>query len=303
MKSFFKKIILQELLQINPKFIYKNREKIKEFNLNKRFFKYRKHGVSAMMRVKNDADWIYYAITSILEYVDEIVIVLQKSTDNTEKIIESIESDKIKVYNYPFETFPTGKYHFKYVKNTVFNLAYYYNYALSKTKYSYVWKWDGDQAVLNSRAKELRAIIDLNKYDIIHAKGYDIFGRELKYLCKDPFCGNEPCIFKVSKKTFYFSGTRSEEFSYPLLQNFRRSRIYNFEKPLFMHFKYTRDTVDMTKGWQKDWNQDLYFLNVLERKSIGELYIDEYPTVIVNEYFNKRLEGPQTPEFSSSNRS
>jgi hypothetical protein len=287
MKTFIKKIILKELLQMNTKYFSENRERIKEFYLDKNFFKNRKHGVSAMMRVKNDADWIYFSIKSILEYVDEVVIVLQNSTDDTENIIKSIDSEKIKIYHYPFDTFPVGKYHATYVKNSIFNLAYYYNYALSKTKYSYVWKWDGDQAVLNSRAKELREIIDLKIYDIIHAKGYDIFGKDLKYLCKDPFCGNEPCVFKVSKKTFYFSGIRCEEFSYPLIQKFKRSRIYNFEKTLFMHFKYTREIQAFTKGWQKNWDQDLYFLNVLESKSRGELYIDEYPKIILDGYLKK----------------
>ena len=287
MITTLKKIIFEELLQIGKKYYHKNHERIKEYYLNKSFYKHRKHGISAMMRVKNDADWIYFSIISILDFVDEVVIVLQKSTDGTEDIIKSIDSKKIKIYHYPFDTFPVGEYHFRYVKNSVFNLAYYYNYALSKTKYSYVWKWDGDQAVLNSRAKELRKLIDLKTYDIIHAKGYDIFGEDLKYLCKDPYCGNEPCVFKVSKKTFYFSGVRCEEFSYPLIQKLKRSRIYNFEKALFMHFKYTREIQAFTKGWQKNWDQDSYFLNILESKSRGDLYIDEYPKIILDEYLKK----------------
>lgn len=267
------------------KYYSKNFEKFKEYYLKPDFHKNRKHGLSAMMRIKNDEDWIFYAITSIIDYVDEIVIVLQNCTDNTEKIIREIKSEKIKIYYFPFDSFPSGKYHERFLKNSIFNRAYYYNYALALTSYSYVWKWDGDHAAYESRVKELREIIDSKKIDIIHYQGYDVFGLELKYLCKDPLCSNEPAIFRVNRKTFYFSSFVCEKFSYPINIRFRKIKIFNYSKPLFIHFKYAKGEESIGKGWPNNWQKDEYFKSIANRKSKGELFTDEYPEVVKKFYF------------------
>lgn len=272
----------------NKKFYPKNFEKIESFYLNPNFYKNRKHGLSAIMRIKNDEDWIFYAIVSILDYVDEIVVVLQNCTDNTEDIIKSIKSEKIKIYHYPFESFPSGENHVNYLKNSVFNRAYYYNYNLSLTSYSYAWKWDGDHAAFEDRVKEIRDIVDSKKYDIIHYKGYDIYGEELKYLCNDEFCSNEPSIFKVNKKTFYFSSKIYEEFSYPLNLGFRKLKIFNYPKPLFIHFKYAKGLDHIGKGWPKNWKEEKHFAKLIKNKSQGKLYTDVYPKVINDYYFKNK---------------
>ncbi len=54
-----------------------------------------KFSVSAMMVVKNEERWIWYAIQSVLDYVDELYIYDTGSTDNTLAIIDSINSPKI----------------------------------------------------------------------------------------------------------------------------------------------------------------------------------------------------------------
>lgn len=267
------------------KYYSKNFEKVSEYYLPKEFYKNRKVGLSAMMRLKNEEEWIFFAIQSIIEYVDEIVIVLQNSTDNTRSIIENFNSPKIKIYDFPFSSFPAGQYHKNYLKSSIFNLAYYYNFALSKTSYTYVWKWDGDHAAYEIRAKEIREIIDKKSADIIHYFGYDIFGQDLKHLCKDPFCTNEPAIFRVSKKTFYISGKKCEEFSYPKTYGLKKTRIYNYPEPLFIHFKYAKGLSSIGKGWITDWTKDPTLKSIRQRKQKGSKFTDDYPLVIKNFYF------------------
>lgn len=263
----------------------KNYEKISDFYLDRYFYKNRKHGLSAMMRLKNDERWIFFAIQSVIEDVDEIIVILQNCTDNTEVILKSFNSEKIKIYHYPFNCFPAGSKHKNYLKNSIFNLAYYYNFALNKTNFSYVWKWDGDHSAYEDRLKEIREIVDSEEYDIIHFKGYDIYGADLKYLCKNPYTSNEPWIFKVSKKTFYISGSKCEEFSYPLLNGIRKVKVFNYLKPLFIHFKYVNSFENIGKGWIENWKEDPAFKKVIESKTKGEEFTDEYPRIIRDYYF------------------
>ncbi len=53
--------------------------------------------VSAHCMVKNDDQWIWYAIQSILPVVDTIHVYDTGSTDNTLKIVRSINSNKIQI--------------------------------------------------------------------------------------------------------------------------------------------------------------------------------------------------------------
>lgn len=52
--------------------------------------------ITAHVIVKNEEQWIWYAINSVIEYVDKIIIFDTGSTDQTINIIKSIRSPKIK---------------------------------------------------------------------------------------------------------------------------------------------------------------------------------------------------------------
>ena len=47
------------------------------------------------MIVKNEDQWVFYAINSVLPYVDELIITDTGSTDHTLELIRSIHSPKI----------------------------------------------------------------------------------------------------------------------------------------------------------------------------------------------------------------
>ena len=60
-------------------------------------------GVSGLMRVKNDGDFVSLSIDSCITALDELVIVYDDSEDNTEEIILKKQAEypsKIKVYHY-----------------------------------------------------------------------------------------------------------------------------------------------------------------------------------------------------------
>lgn len=51
--------------------------------------------ITAQMIVKNEENFIWYAVSSVIDYVDEILIWDQGSTDNTLEIVKTIGSSKI----------------------------------------------------------------------------------------------------------------------------------------------------------------------------------------------------------------
>lgn len=111
-------------------------------------------GVSGLMRVKDDAEFLSLSIDSCIEALDELIIVYQKSNDNSEAIIKEKAKEyhpKIKEYFYE----PEIKSHnltpteFNSVcnldGNSVHLLSNYYNYTLSKASFRYALKIDADQ--------------------------------------------------------------------------------------------------------------------------------------------------------------
>lgn len=60
--------------------------------------------ISAHMVVKNEENWIWYSIMSVIDYVDEINIIDTGSSDRTLEIINSIKSPKIKLLQKIIET-------------------------------------------------------------------------------------------------------------------------------------------------------------------------------------------------------
>ena len=68
----------------------------------------KKPGVSAVLRIKNEEDKIYYSLGSILAIFDEIVVVDNGSQDRTPEIVRTFKqrydsTNKIRFYSYPFK--------------------------------------------------------------------------------------------------------------------------------------------------------------------------------------------------------
>ncbi len=147
---------------------YRNAENIDAFHFQ-RESQCVEPGVSAMLRVKNEATKIWLCLTSIYDVFDEIVLVDNASTDQTASIVhEFIRSRddvrKIRLYTYPFNVSRCGEEHAATPENSVHSLVYYYNWTLSKCTRSYVCKWDAD--MIFDRYKKSAFIDCLNNLKI-----------------------------------------------------------------------------------------------------------------------------------------
>lgn len=89
----------------------------------------RPQGVSAIVRVLDENSWLEASIGSISGHVDEIIAVDTGSTDGSLETLKKLaaENPKLKVFSYPSR-----------------QLWDFSNFALSKTSYRWVIKWDPD---------------------------------------------------------------------------------------------------------------------------------------------------------------
>ena len=119
-------------------------------------------GVSGIMRVKNDAEFISAAIDSCLDALDELIIVYNDCEDNSPAIIEKMRArypEKIRVYEYKPKVYSVNlsKEEYEFAKHLPIDseqlLCNYYNFALSKISYKYAVKIDADQIYFRDELK------------------------------------------------------------------------------------------------------------------------------------------------------
>lgn len=119
-------------------------------------------GVSGLLRVKNDAEFLALCIDSCIDALDELIIVYQDCDDNSPLIIEQKRlqyPDKIRTYFYrPVIlshqlTEEELKYALALPTDSIHLLSNYYNYTLSKASYQYAMKIDADQIYFTGKLK------------------------------------------------------------------------------------------------------------------------------------------------------
>lgn len=111
-------------------------------------------GVSGLMRVKNDGEFIEACVESCISALDELIIVFNGCTDNSEAAIRHcVEKypDKIRVYEYKPEVLANNMNENEFRKalslpsDSPQLLCNYYNFVLSKARYTHAVKIDADQ--------------------------------------------------------------------------------------------------------------------------------------------------------------
>ena len=119
-----------------------------------------KNGVSGIMRVKNDAQFIERCVESCIETLDELIIVYNDCSDDSPAIIEEMRKrypEKIRVFPYEYHILSQNltKDEYEFVKSLPDDdprlLCNYYNFALSKVGYQYAMKIDADQLYYTDR--------------------------------------------------------------------------------------------------------------------------------------------------------
>lgn len=142
-----------------------------------------KADITVQMVVKNEDRFIWYAISSVINYVSQIIIYDTGSTDKTIKIIKSIKSEKI-VFCQEHINKPQ-------------DIQTVRDQQLKRTKTNWIWIVDGDEVYSQNLIAEIKRILTKNgktlsgivvgRYDLLgdiyhhqdnSAGVYDLFGKK-----------------------------------------------------------------------------------------------------------------------------
>jgi glycosyltransferase involved in cell wall biosynthesis len=108
--------------------------------------------VSAMVRVKNEEDFLRAGLESIIDVVDEIVVVDNLSTDSTLEIATKFRDEhpeSVRVLSYPHQIARQGSESTnlagsRAARRSPQSLATFYNWCMDACRGPYILKWDGD---------------------------------------------------------------------------------------------------------------------------------------------------------------
>ncbi len=123
----------------------------------------RSRQISAMVRVKNEEEFLYAAINSIIDVVDEVSIVDNLSDDSTPEIIRRLANDypdKVISFRYPHAVRKVGADNFELASNPAARsspelLSNFYNWCLERCTKPFVLKWDGDMIATATFRREV----------------------------------------------------------------------------------------------------------------------------------------------------
>lgn len=217
-------------------------------------------GLSVMMRIKDEADWITASLESIMAIADEIVIVDNGSTDGTFKIIQEIASlhrGLIRIFNKP--------------DLRQCDLS---NFALEQTTFKWAFRWDGDMVAVTSGRNDISGLrerifsLDNRRFYIIYLKLINLAG-DLFHQDPTEMVHVEEYIHTYSTKARYIHPGRYEAVKFP-----------KYYKPLFWYEPYSFH-VNVKPG--KRMLLRYFWEDWMEQKQY-----QKFPTL--EDYVNERIE-------------
>jgi len=204
----------------------------------------RRPGISAFMRIRDGAFSLEAAIRSHIRHFDEIVAVYNRCTDETPEILARLAQEfpgRLRVWHYLPPVFPPGSTgHRTTPPDDPRSLVNYYNFALSRTRFSHATKLDDDHVAMGEATARLVADISAGRLPTNEMACFsglnlarDATGR-LGILAREPFSGSGDIgIFPVTPETYFTHDPRFEIFRRPGLKR-------RFHSIVYWHLKYLK---------------------------------------------------------------
>jgi glycosyltransferase involved in cell wall biosynthesis len=160
-------------------------------------------GITAVMRVKNEARSLPFVLPPVLRAVQRVLLVDNNSDDGTPELAKRIAdqhaaSDRLDVRSYPFSVSRCGPEHLGTPPDSVHSLAYFYNWSFSGVRTAYSLKWDGDMVLTEAGIIALRNL----SWQLEHVEVVIVIPRHPLYVIDDSaayfdleFVNYEPFVF------------------------------------------------------------------------------------------------------------
>lgn len=222
----------------------------------------RKPGISAFMRIRDGAFSLEAAVRSHIEHFDEIVAVHNRSTDATPDILARLHAeygDRLRVYHYLPPVFPPGSDgHATEPGNSQLSLVNYYNFALTRTRFTHVTKLDDDHVAMGAATASLVADVRAGRAadnEMACFSGINLArgdGGRVGVLRREPYSGSGDIgIFPVTPQTYFVHDRRFEVLQLPGM----RRRFHSF---VYWHLKYLKPEFGFANYDLKDNPQSRY---------------------------------------------
>lgn len=229
-------------------------------------------GVSACIRVRNESQFMRAAVTSVLDFVSEVVLCVQPSDDDTLDIANDLadEHEKVKVYYYPLAPDWIDTKGF-YEKNPdqPGHLVHMSNWALSKCRYSWILKIEGDVVALPTLHKFVNYAAGLNNPTYYGLVILNVAGKDMdKVSYENPRNGGwDEAIFPNNPDMVHFERQNKWEVAIPKIPTISLGWA-------LMHLKRCK------KGKDESWNGEHYipFEKALVHEALREYNLkNPYP--------------------------
>ena len=203
-------------------------------------------GISAFMRIRNGADFLEATIRTHIGHFDEIVAVYNQCTDATPDILARLAQEygpKLKVFHYADRVYPPGSAeHAAEPANSPNSLVNYYNFALSRTRFSYATKLDDDHLAIPETLARVCGSLRAGSQDSdgrMHCFSGPNLARDRDgQLAVPAFAAisgaGDIGFFRVSRDTFFRRGPKHERFA-------RGSLKRSFAGFLYWHLKFLKE--------------------------------------------------------------
>lgn len=232
----------------------------------------REDGVSAIVRVKNEEEFIIPSLLSIKDFFDEIIIILNCSTDKTFELVDSLNLPNLKIFNYDQPIVPAGPESVDVDANSVHNIVYFTNFCISLSSRRWIYRWDGDNVALPN-FNNSKTIISFDIYNSLEDRAWDLVGEECNQLGSQEMCSFERRLIRVSPGVKYIQSPNK----YAEMAQVS-GLSYRVDEPTFVHLKWCAKQPG--RKWSNNWQGIHHFKAIKDRHNAIKSYNGPIPDIL-----------------------
>jgi glycosyltransferase involved in cell wall biosynthesis len=134
--------------------------------------------ISAIVRCRNVQHTLWISVSSIVDYVSEIWIIDNGSTDSSRMVMEQLHEvypDQVRLSTYDIPLAPAGISYSKALQAGAGSLADYYNFCFALGTQKYLLKWDADMVATTTLYGLLKKVVIRDVPGCVF-DGYDLMG-------------------------------------------------------------------------------------------------------------------------------